>query len=392
MKVLVAGGGIGGLVAAIALAQREFEVEVLEQQADPRELGAGIAIAGNGRHILKSLGVDDSLASLAHSASGLRLRGGKSGRIFVENSNAPTATRLGGLPYNLHRGDLRRVLMDAALAYPAVRVHLGQRVASIAQQPDRVSVETEQGIRAAGDALIGADGIHSVVRRAIAGPDVPRFSGEVVWRALVARDRLPEEAGAEFATIWTGRDRHFLQYLVRRGELLNIGGFVEAEAWRSESWTEPGKKADLARLFSSFHPVVRDIIDGADECFAQAIHERDPLDAWFKGRIVLLGDACHAMPPHLGQGAGMAIEDAIVLARALAEHRGDVDGAFRSYQAKRAERVERVKAGVRRMGRVYNFGNPIRGALLHSTISLMSRIRPTSGPFDWVFEYDALSC
>jgi salicylate hydroxylase len=392
MKILMVGGGIGGLVAAIALAQRDFEVEILEQQADPREVGAGIAIAGNGRRVLSSLGVDASLASLGHSASGVRLRSGKSGRVIAESRADPSlASRFGGLPYNLHRGDLRRVLMDAALACPTVRFHLGQRVTSISQEPDGVSVETVQGMRATGDALIGADGIHSVVRRAIAGPDAPRFSGEVVWRALVPRDRLPGAASAEFTTIWTGRDRHFLHYLVRRGELLNIGGFVESEEWRSESWTLPGKKADFARLFAGFHIVVRDIIDAADECFVQAIHEREPLAAWFKGRAVLLGDACHAMPPHLGQGAGMAIEDAVVLARALADHRRDLDGAFRSYQTKRKERVERVAAAVRKFGRIYNVGHPIRGAVLHTLMRLMSKIRPAAGPFDWVLEYDALS-
>ena len=390
MKILVAGGGIGGLVAAIALGQRGFEVEVLEQQVEPRELGAGIAIAANGARVLQSIGIDITLAPLAHFPVGGRLRRGRSGRVIAEARYASHARRFGARPYNLHRGDLRRVLLNAALACASVRIHLGQRVTSIAQEPDGVSVETEQGMRVTGDAIIGADGIHSVIRVAIAGSEAPRFSGEVVWRGLVHRDRLPETASAEFMTIWSGTDRHFLHYLVRGGELLNIGGFVESGEWRDESWTEPGNKADFARLFATFHSVVRDVINAADECFVQAIHERAPLSTWFKGRAVLLGDACHAMPPHLGQGAGMAIEDAVVLARELADHRGDVEGAFASYQAKRKDRVARVAAEVRSAGRIYNVGHPIRGAALHSAVWLASRIS-RNGPTDWVLDYDALS-
>jgi salicylate hydroxylase len=378
------------LVAAIALAQRGFDVEVLEQQAEPREVGAGISISPNAFRVLASIGVDASLAGMWHSPPGFRFRRGKSGYVLMERRFESQETRFGARLYNLHRGDLRQALLGAALRCPTVRIHLGQRVASVTQGPDGVSVETEHGMRATGDALIGADGIHSVVRGEIAGPDSPRFSGEVVWRGLVQRDRLPAAAGAEFSTIWSGTDRHFLHYLVRGGDLLNIGGFVESGAWRSESWTEPGEKADFARLFDTFHPAVRDIIDAADECFVQAIHERTPLTDWFKGRAVLLGDACHAMPPHLGQGAGMAIEDALVLARALADHRRDLLDAFASYQAKRRDRVERVAAGVRRMGRVYNTGTPLRGVVLHAFGWLMSRIS-SRGPLDWVWEYDALS-
>jgi len=390
MKILVAGGGIGGLVAAIALGQRGFEVELLEQQSEPRELGAGIAIGANGARALQSIGIDAALAPLTHSPVGARLRRGKSGRLIAETRFASHTLRFGATPYNLHRGDLRRVLLNAALACPTVRIHLGQRVTFISQQLDGVSLETEQGMRVTGDAVIGADGIHSVVRGAIAGREAPRFSGEVVWRGLVRRDRLPETASAEFMTIWTGTDRHFLHYLVRQGELLNIGGFVEAGEWHKESWTEPGNKADFARLFANFHPFVRDVIEAADECFVQAIHERAPLSAWFKGRAALLGDACHAMPPHLGQGAGMAIEDAVVLARTLADHREDVEGAFASYQGKRKDRVARVVAQVRSMGRVYNVGHPVRGVALHAAVWLASRIS-SSGPMDWVLSYDALS-
>ncbi len=392
MKILVAGGGIGGLAAAIALAQRQFEVEVIEQQAEPREVGAGIAIGPNGARILTSLGIDPALAPLKHSQRGVRLRRGKSGRIIVQGTIDPSfEARFGARPYNLHRGDLRRVLMDAARACATIKIHLGHRVASIAQEPNRVSVETEPGMRLTGDALIGADGIHSVVRRTIAGPDAPRFSGEVVWRGLVRRAHLPTESGTEFMTIWCGTDRHFLQYLVRGGDLLNIGGFVESEEWMSESWTEPGRKEDLARLFATFHPTVREIIDAADECFVQAIYERTPLVAWFNGRTALLGDACHAMPPHMGQGAGMALEDAIVLARMIAEHQQDLVGAFASYQAKRADRVKRVVAAVRSMGRIYNVGNRLRGVALHTMMFVASKLRPQVGPFDWVSEYDALS-
>ena len=343
MKVLVAGGGIGGLVAAIALTQRNIEVELFDQQTEPRELGAGIAIFANGARVLSSLGIDDSLEPSRHYSPGSRIRSGKSGRIIAELRLAEFhEARFGARAYDLHRGDLRQALMAAAGTKHSVKIHLGQRVAAVIQEPEGIAVETEQGMRATGDALVGADGIHSVVRREIAGPDAPRFSGEVVWRALVRRDRLTGMSSTPFSTVWTGSDRHFLQYPVRGGSLLNIGGFIQSDQWRSESWTERGDRTVFASLFSAFHPAVREIIESADECFVQAIHERAPLSHWFKGRAVLLGDACHAMPPHMGQGAGMALEDAIVLARTMADGRQNLEDAFRSYQLKRKPRVDRL--------------------------------------------------
>jgi len=395
MKVLIAGGGIGGLVAAIALARRGFEVEVLEQQTEPRELGAGITIWANGARVLSALGLDALLEPVKSFVPGSRLRHGRSGRIVAGGSlGEPYAARFGFPMYGLHRGDLRNSLMTVAHGSPRVRIHLGQRVMSVTQSADRVSIETERGMRATGDALIGADGIHSVVRSAVAGPEEPRFSGEVVWRALVRRERLTGAAAeaARYSSIWAGRDRHFLNYPVRGEQLLNLGGFVESDEWQSESWTEPGKKSDFDRLFARFHSIVREMIDAADECFVQAIHERAPLERWFAGRAVLLGDALHAAPPHLGQGAGMAIEDAMVLARLMGEHGSDPVAAFQAYQHKRQGRIARFKAAVIQAGRMFNYGNPVRGALVYGVAFAMTRLRPQPGSpqSHWLDTYDAL--
>jgi salicylate hydroxylase len=264
----------------------------------------------------------------------------------------------------------------------------------VTQAPDSVRVETHAGLRVTGEALIGADGIHSCVRVAVAGPDAPSFSGEVVWRALIRRERLTRAAAdmARFMTIWSARDRHFLHYPVRGEELLNLGGFVESDEWRSESWTETGSKSDFDRLFASFHPAVREMIDVADVCFVQAIHSRTPLARWFEGRVVLLGDALHAMPPHLGQGAGMAMEDAMVLARLMSE-KGEPSEAFRAFQEARQARIESVRAAVIQAGRVYNFGSPVRGALIHGVAWAMTRLRPRPGSpqSKWLDTYDAVS-
>jgi salicylate hydroxylase len=393
MRVLIAGGGIGGLVAAIALAQRDIEVEVFEQQTEPREVGAGIAIFANGARVISSLGIDAVLEPLRHYSPGFRIRRGKSGRLIAELPlGGFHEERFGARAYDLHRSDLRQALLEAAGSKHGVTVHLGQRVAKVIQDQGRVTLETDQGLRASGEALIGADGIHSVVRREIAGPDVPRFSGEVVWRALVPRDRLSGIASTPFNTVWTGGDRHFLQYPVRGGGLLNVGGFVRSDRWRGESWTERGDQDAFAALYSEFHPAVREIVGAIDECFVQAIHERSPLEHWFKGRVVLLGDACHAMPPHMGQGAGMAIEDGVVLARAIAERPRNPEEAFRVYQAKRQDRVQRLLEAVRWNASMFRAGNPVRRAALDLGFWLMSRLRPT-GPqedFAWVYEYDAL--
>lgn len=396
MAVLISGGGIGGLAAAIALSQRGFEVDVLEQQQEPRELGAGITIWANGARVLTALGLDPLLEPFKSLVPGSRLRSGRSGRIIVRGALGDAyAAFHGARMYGLHRGDLRSALMTVAKGSPGVRMHLGQRVASVKQLDGHIAVETARGMRASGEALIGADGIHSVVRSAVAGPDAPRFSGEVVWRALVRRERLCGDAAeaARYAGVWVARDRHFLSYPVRGEELVNLGGFVESDEWRSESWTEPGKKSDFDRLFARFHPVVREMIDAADVCFVQAIHERPTLARWFAGRAVLLGDALHAAPPHLGQGAGMAIEDAMVLARTMSERREDPTAAFEAYETKRRARIARFKAAVTQAGRVFNYGNPLRGALVYGVAFAMSRVRPRPGGPEsaWLDTYDALS-
>lgn len=393
MGIVIAGGGIGGLVAGIALARRGFDVEVLEQQAEPRELGAGISVFANGARVLSSLGLDGVLEPLLSYSAGVQIRGGRSGRLVAElRLGAFHETRFGAKAYTLHRGDLRRVLLETARVTPRVQIQLGQRVRSVSQGADAVTVETESGARLNAEALVGADGIHSVVRREVAGADAPRFSGEVVWRALVSSHGLAATQTA-YHVLWNGRDRHFLQFPIRRGELLNLGGFVRSDRWQSESWTAPGSRKDFADLFADFHPAVRELIDRADECFVQAIHERDPLPRWWNGRVVLLGDAAHAMPPHMGQGAGMAIEDALVLARTLADSPGDWADAFQRYQVKRKARVDRVAADVRDNARMFRVSHPVQRVAVNTSLWLMSKLRPTASQerFSWVYEYDALS-
>ena len=392
----MSGGGIAGLAAAIALSQRGFEVDVLEQQIEPRELGAGITIWANGARVLTALGLDPLLEPVKSFVPGSRLRDGRTGfHVAGVALGESYAAHYGAPMYGLHRGDLRTALLTAAHACPGVRIHLGQRVSSVTQSPERVSIETERGMRASGEVLIGADGIRSAVRSAVAGPDAPRFSGEVVWRALVRRERLGRAAAedARYTTIWAGSDRHFLHYPIRGEELLNLGGFVESDEWRSESWTETGEKSDFDRLYARFHPIVREMIDAADVCFVQAIHERAPLEHWFAGRAVLVGDALHAAPPHLGQGAGMAIEDAVVLARLLAEHRSDPGAAFQAFQDKRQARIARFKAAVLEAGRLFNYGNPVRGALVYGASFVMSRLarQPGTPNSHWLDTYDALA-
>jgi salicylate hydroxylase len=394
MRILIAGGGIGGLVAGLALAQRNVEVDILEQQAEPREFGAGISIYANGARVLSSLGLDDALRPLRHQSAGAQLRSAKTGRLVSElRLRDFHQNRFGAPAYDLHRGDLRGVLLDVVKAQRGIKLHLGQRVTSVSQEPAAISVLTEQGLRLVGDALIGADGIHSAVRNMIAGADAPRFSGEIVWRALVPRNLLTGAAQAPYIVIWMGGDRHFLQYPVRGGELLNIGGFVRTDAWKSESWTERGDKGEFARLFARFHPTVRHIIDAVDECFVQAIHEREPLSRWYSGRAVLLGDAAHAMLPHMGQGAGMAIEDAMVLARQIDSHREDLPAAFEAYEARRKDRVLRVAAHVRANAQLFRIDKPAQRAIVNAQMWLMSKISPTAPQerLAWLYEYDALS-
>src|SRR5262245_15317739 len=312
-RIAVIGGGIGGLAAALALLQRGVDVNVYEQSAELREVGAGISISSNGTRVLDALGLGEALARVQVVSSRRNIRHWKTGETWSWfDLGEPSVQRYGTRHMYLHRGDLYDILAAAVRALKADAIRLGKRCVDVTQTDGHVEVRFETGEIAAASFVIGADGIHSKVRECLFGADRPEFTGCVAWRGLVPMARLAPTVAAMVGTNWLGPRGHVLQYSVRRGEIMNFVGFVERDDWTIESWTVKGTTDELAHDFHGWHADVHAIIRQIDAPFKWALMVRQPMDRWSTGRVTLLGDACHPTLPFLGQGAVMAIEDAYV--------------------------------------------------------------------------------
>jgi salicylate hydroxylase len=247
-----------------------------------------------------------------------------------------------GFPhYQMHRADL---LLALASAVPAERVHLGHRLTDLVDRGDRVEARFADGVRAEVDVLVGADGIHSRVRRILFGPERPRFAGCIAYRGLVPAERLRELGLEVTAQVWMGPGRHFVHYYVSGGQLVNFVAVIEQDTWTRESWTDRGELADALAAFADWHPQVRSILRAVDETYIWALFDRAPLERWSAGRVTLLGDACHAMLPFMAQGAAQAIEDGATLAACLADAGAVVADSLRRYERLRIPRTSRLQA------------------------------------------------
>lgn len=343
-RILVAGGGIGGLTAAATLLQAGFEVVVFEQAPVLAEVGAGIQVSANAGRVYRSLGLLEAVEAAGVLPDAYHFRIFDSGEILQTIPLGAGYRERHGVPYvTIHRADLHRLLVDKVRSLDPGAVRTGCAVASFAEDEDGVTVTLADGATERGAALIGADGIKSVVRRGIAGPDEAAYTGDAVWRVMVPMDRLPPEHRWGSTDIWAGPGRHAVTYALRGGALMNLVGCVEHAQWEDESWTTPRPWAEMRADFEGWHPMITTIIDAADrdQCFRWALRDREPIRDWSSARVTLLGDAAHPTLPYMAQGAAMAVEDAAVLARALS--RGpDVPSAIALYQRNRVDRTARI--------------------------------------------------
>lgn len=247
-----------------------------------------------------------------------------------------------GFPhYQMHRADLLNAL---AGALPAQRIHVGHRLTALVDGGDGVEAHFANGERVEVDVLVGADGIHSVVRNQVFGPEAPRFTGCSAYRGLVPADRLRDLSLEVTAQVWMGPGQHFVHYFVSDRRLVNFVAIVEQDTWTRESWTDRGDLADALAAFDGWHRQVRAILSAADEPYIWALFDRTPMERWSVGRVTLLGDACHAMLPFMAQGAAQAIEDGATLAACLAEGRSDIPEALHRYERLRIPRTSRLHA------------------------------------------------
>ena len=390
MTALIAGAGIGGITAALCLLDVGVEVELYERNGTLSEVGAGIQISPNGVKVLDRLGLRAALDAVAFRPEALEMRIGRTGaRIFSIPMRDEAVRRYGAPYYHVHRVDLLRLLAEALRSRAPNAIRLNKEVDSYAQTASGVTLTFTDGTRAMGDALIGADGIHSRVRAQMLGDTPARFTGNTAWRIVVPAAALPKDLVPPTASVWVGPGRHAVTYYVRRGELINFVGVVERDDWQSESWTERGEKRDLAADYAGWAKPITAIIGEATDCYRWALFDRDPLEHWSDNGTTLLGDACHPMLPFLAQGAVMAIEDAWALSRKL-KSSPSIAEALTAYEAARKPRTSRAQRGARAQMGLYHKRTLITQLATYTPIWFAANLTPSvvHTRNDWLYAHD----
>lgn len=391
MKVLIAGAGIGGLTAAAALLARGIDVQVFEQARALTEVGAGLQMSANGTRVMHALGVLDELIAVSVVAAGKEIRLWNTGQTWKLFDLGEESIERYGFPYlTVYRPDLLEVLARAVRHVKPDAIRLDARVTAVHDRGDSVRITLQDGSSAQGDVLIGADGLHSQVRQQLFGPDRPEFTGIVAWRGVIAMARLPERMRrrvGRVGTNWLGPGGHIVHYPLRRGELVNWVGVVERDDWTIESWSAQGTRAQCAADYRGWHDDLHTMIAAIDTPYQWALMGRAPMDRWTRGRVTLLGDACHATLPFLAQGAVMAIEDGFILARALAEI-GDVPEALMRYETARRDRTNRVVTGSAENARRFHSANLGDAVQAQAYVDREFAVEQVRSRYEWLFRYD----
>jgi salicylate hydroxylase len=365
-RALIAGAGIGGLTAALALARENIEVEIFERAPALEAFGAGLQLTPNATRVLGRLGVLETVRGLATAPRAIRILRGGDG---VELARLPIedAERRWGAPYLvIHRADLQRALVEGATRLPNVALHLGAEVVGAEAGEAGVAIDVKRGpatTRAAGDVLVGADGLRSRVRERIGlgGADAPVFSGRVAYRATVEARRLAARWSASEVTLRLGAKAHLVHYPLRGGSIVNLVAAIES-TWRGEridhAWDGAADRPALDRAFHDWSRETRALIGAAGDWRAWPLFVRPPIARFSLGPIALLGDAAHPMTPFLAQGAALAIEDAEALARRLAQTK-NIAKALAVYSRDRVARATRVQRDALTQGRIYHLSGPL---------------------------------
>lgn len=368
LKIGIAGGGVGGLAAAIALRQQGHDVTVFEQAKGFSRVGADINLTPNVVRAIDGLGAGPAIRERGARPTFRISRDWDTGRETSRLGMSNVAEQLYGAPQvTIHRSDIINALAEQ---FPMEQIQFGKRLRTLQQGDDVVTLAFEDGSSARFDVVVGADGIHSRVRTALFGDEYPRFTGVVSFRSVVPTERVKQVPEIEAFTKWWGPNPHsqIVTFPLNQGKDTFIFATTGQESWTEESWTSEGDVNELRSFYKDFHPDARALLDACDSTLKSALYEREPLPQWSVGTVTLLGDACHPMLPFMAQGAGMAIEDAVVLGRALAgvATRAEAQQALQRYENARKERTARIQIGSR--------GNQWMKA---------------QGNADWVYGYDA---
>jgi len=390
MKIAIIGGGIGGLTAALALSQNPHDITVFERSAGIREIGAGVQISPNAGRLLHSLGLGVAYSEISVNPHRVVLRRWEDDSIiratdldesFISQHQVPLA--------NVARNELVEIIGDAVAARTNVTMKFSTHVVTVEPGESSSVVLFSDGSSQSFDIVIGADGIHSVVRPCVGGIDKPRFSGSAAYRALVPRSAV-EDLPID-VTNRMGPDRHVVSYFIGRNRShLNLVCISPEDSWESESWTEQGTMEDLYSRFEGWSPDFLSLLGRVEEpVFRWALYDREPLEQWGIGTTTLLGDACHPMLPFMAQGSCQAIEDAVVLARCLSDvSTSDAVSALRRYEDVRQGRTAQVQTSAVMNKDLFHM---VDGQEQRDRDLILSISPPGMSILDWVYEYDALT-
>jgi 2-polyprenyl-6-methoxyphenol hydroxylase-like FAD-dependent oxidoreductase len=370
MKIAIVGAGIGGLAAAALLRRVGHDVHVYEQAPRFARVGAGIQMAPNAVKVLRGLGIEERLVRIAFQSEVALSRVWNTGEVTSELRLGHEVEERYGAPYlYLHRADLHAAIESTV---PREIVHLEMKLARLEPDAHHVTLSFTNGARVTADAVIGADGVHSIIRETLLGPEQPRFTGRVAYRTTFAASRLGAARITPARTKWWGPDRHMVVYYVTaaQDEIYFVTSVPESAEWMTpESWSAKGDLDALRAAYAGFHEEVQAVLRACPEVYKWALLDRDPLPRWWEGRVALLGDACHPMTPYMAQGAASALEDAAVLMRCL--EGVDADGLSEAFELYEATRKPRASA-------------------IQTTSSTNTWLRDATDP-GWVYGYDAMT-
>lgn len=389
LKVIVIGAGIGGLATARALRQRGLDAQVYEQAPVLGEVGAGVQMSPNAVKVLAALGLTTLIQKSAFRSRSIVGKDWRSGRRLYTTPLAGACEHRYGAEYlHMHRADLHTALSEG---FPTAALHLSARCQSVEQDANCVVAHFADGSSVEGDLLVGADGIHSMVRAALFEPEAPCFTGNMCWRTTIQSSRIPKNTVPPDVSIWLGPNGHVVTYFVRGGSLLNVVAIRETEAWVEESWNVPSSTEELITSFSDWNPGLLDLFRQGEAVYKWGLFDREPMAQWSIGRATLLGDAAHPMLPFLAQGAAMALEDGYVISKCIAENRNDPAFSLQAYEKIRRPRTTQVQLRSRAQGREAHLASPLARLKRDIGYRIKEVLNPQSTGLkgEWLYEYDA---